>query len=59
MSHWSPRFAELARKYGSALVYKVGLEVCGWPPTIDMCAGRVWVPYSEFTTIIKRLKHEH
>ena len=59
MEHWSPRFAELAQQYGSARVYKIGLEICGWPPTIDRTAGRTnFIDYKEFETIKRRLENE-
>jgi hypothetical protein len=58
ISHWSPRFLPLVERYGSQRVYEIGLEVIGWPPTIDISAGRQWVTTDEFKRIQQALESE-
>jgi len=55
MDHWSERFLPLVEQYGSQRVFEVGLETIGWPPTIDISAGRQWVTTSEFQQIQQAL----
>lgn len=51
MSAWSPRFLPLVEKYKSRRVFDVGTRTIGWPPTIDVAAGRVWIKIDEFNQI--------
>jgi len=56
--HWSPRFLPLVYRYGSQQVYEIGERAIGWPPTIDISAGRQWINVKEFEEIQQALEKE-
>jgi len=41
----------LVERYGSRRVFEIGEKTIGWPPTIDVAAGRVWIKIDEFNQI--------
>jgi len=48
----------LVYRYGSRQVYEIGERTIGWPPTIDVSAGRQWINANEFELIQQALEEQ-